>query len=126
MTKEIEEYSKYIIYDDGRIWSKSKNVFVKSSLSLDGYPTVNLITTLAKNGYRQVVTVHRVIAKAFCNNPNGFKEVNHIDGNKENNHYSNLEWCDRSHNLKHCHALGLRSSKGKSNGNYKTGKYVSL
>ncbi len=119
-----ERFPKYIISDDGRIWSKSKRMFLKPGLNGDGYPTVNIITKLAKDGYRQSFAVHRIVALVFLENPNGHKEVNHKDGNKQNNHYTNLEWCDRSYNIKHCHALGLRSSKGINNGNYKTGKYV--
>lgn len=117
-------FRKYIISDNGQIWSRSKKVYIKPALNGDGYPTVNVITSLAKDGYRQSFAVHRIIALLFVPNPHGYKEVNHIDGNKQNNHYSNLEWCDRSYNIKHCHALGLRSSKGVNNGNYKTGKYA--
>lgn len=127
MTKVLIDYPDYVIYEDGRIFGNStKKVFIKPSLTLDGYPQVNVKTKLAKNGYRHSIKVHRLIAMAFVPNPYGYKEVNHIDGNKENNHFSNLEWCTRSHNIKHCHSLGLRSSKGKSNGNYKTGKYISV
>lgn len=124
MRAELKEYSKYIIFSNGNIWSKSKQHFLSPSLSNDGYQIVNLISKKSKNGYRQCVAVHRIIALAFCPNPNNYKEVNHKDGNKLNNHYSNLEWCTRSYNISHCHKLGLRSSKGINNGNYKTGKYV--
>lgn len=126
MTKELEGFEKYTFYDDGRVWSKSKKCFMKLSLNVDGYPQTMIIGTHAKNGYRRSTTIHRLIAMAFVPNPFGYKEVNHIDGNKANNHYTNLEWCDRSHNLSHAHRLGLRSSKGINNGNYKTGKFVSL
>ena len=55
------------------------------------------------------VYIHRLVAMAFCDNPNGYKEVNHIDGNKENNCASNLEWCSRGQNNKHAFQSGLRS-----------------
>src|SRR5690606_37179602 len=63
--------------------------------------------------------VHRLVALAFLEPPNqelieemsklsyGVVPVNHIDGNKENNHYSNLEWCSHSQNSKHAIDLGL-------------------
>lgn len=66
------------------------------------------------NGYMRGVIcgkdvyIHRLVAKAFCPNPNGYKEVNHIDGNKENNNAYNLEWCTRSQNNKHAYETGLR------------------
>lgn len=123
----LSDYPKYAIYEDGRIEALStKKCFIKPSLTVDGYPQVNVMTPLAKNGYRHSIKVHRLIAMAFVPNPLGLKEVNHIDGNKENNHYSNLEWCTRSYNISHCYKLGFRSSKGERNGNYKTGNHVSV
>lgn len=45
--------------------------------------------------------VHRVVATAFCDNPNNYKQVNHLDGNKRNNKASNLEWCSALQNIRH-------------------------
>lgn len=45
----------------------------------------------------------------FIPNPSGLTEINHIDGNKDNNHVSNLEWCTRSHNVKHSFDTGLKT-----------------
>lgn len=68
-------------------------------------------------GYRRVILyqpkkkrffVHRLVALHFVD---GYKEnlvINHIDGNKENNHYKNLEWVTRSENDLHAFRLGLR------------------
>ena len=67
------------------------------------------------NGYLRIGVkdkdyyVHRLVAAAFCPNPRGLKEVNHIDGNKRNNAASNLEWCTRSENNRHAFKTGLRS-----------------
>jgi len=38
--KILDEYPKYIIYDDGKIWSKSKRCWMSQSLNSDGYPTI--------------------------------------------------------------------------------------
>lgn len=46
--------------------------------------------------------IHRLVAKYFVDNPLGKPEVNHIDGNTLNNHYSNLEWVTRRENIIHC------------------------
>lgn len=45
--------------------------------------------------------VHRIVAEAFIPNPNGYKEVNHIDEDKTNNSALNLEWCSRKQNIEH-------------------------
>ena len=59
--------------------------------------------------------IHRVIADAYHSNPDKLAEVNHIDGNKENNSVDNLEWCDRGSNLQHAYRIGLRTAKGTRN-----------
>jgi hypothetical protein len=64
--------------------------------------------------------VHRLVAKHFIDNPNGFRFVNHKDGNKHNSRAENLEWCTSSQNQLHAYAIGLmKSQKGENNGNAK-------
>ena len=60
------------------------------------------------SGKQQNCRVNRLVAKAFIPNPYNLPEVNHIDGNKENNHVSNLEWVSRSYNVKHSFSSGLK------------------
>ncbi len=52
--------------------------------------------------------VHRLVAEAFIPNPKGKPEVNHIDGNRQNNHISNLEWVTSGENSLHASKTGLR------------------
>lgn len=59
--------------------------------------------------------VHRLVAKAFLEKPDGKDFVNHIDGVKQNNNASNLEWCTRSENMKHAYRHGLKSQSGTKN-----------
>ena len=53
--------------------------------------------------------VHRLVANAYIDNPFGKETVNHLDGNKQNNNVSNLEWATKSENQKHRYdVLGKR------------------
>jgi hypothetical protein len=68
---------------------------------------------LRNKGERKGMLVHRLIAIAFVPNPRGLNEVNHKDGDKENNHASNLEWTTHSENLSHAHKNRLHRSGGR-------------
>ena len=70
-------------------------------------------------GYQQVGVdggrlVHRLVAETWIPNPNHYEQVNHIDGNKDNNSVENLEWVTRSQNI--CHAFRTGLNKGRRKG----------
>ena len=56
---------------------------------------------LSKDSKTNTFRIHRLVAEAFIENPNGYKEINHIDQNKLNNDVSNLEWCTHKENVNH-------------------------
>lgn len=91
----------YNISTYGRIYSiprkGTKGGIVKPSFSSSGY----LQTHLCKDKTRKTFQIHRLVAKHFLDNENGYPEVNHIDECKTNNHVSNLEWCTRLQNVRH-------------------------
>lgn len=86
----------------------SNNKLLSPRLHSNGY----LRVMLSINGKHYDRYIHRIVAEAFCENPNNYTEVNHIDSNKTNNHYTNLEWCSRSYNNKHAYDNKLRSVCG--------------
>jgi hypothetical protein len=98
--KEIEGFDKYSITKEGDVYSHTNNKFLKSCINGAGYP---LVTLIDNNGKRKSVNVHRLVAKAFVVNPNPleFNQVNHIDSNRGNCNYTNLEWCNQSLNCLH-------------------------
>ena len=81
--------------------------------------------SLHKNGKEKRFKVHRLVAEAFIPNPNNLPEVNHIDGNKENNTLSNLEWVTSSENQKHRHLIGNKKTSNRHIGMFnKKGEMV--
>lgn len=94
MWKTINKYPKYEVseYGDVRIIKNKK--LLKKSVDSRGYYKVTLIN---ENG-RKTLFVHRLVAMEFIQNPSNLSQVNHIDENKQNNHISNLEWCDIAYN----------------------------
>lgn len=57
--------------------------------------------------FYKTIRRHSLVAIMFIDNPNNYKEVNHIDGVKYNNRVSNLEWCTHLHNIRHSFETGL-------------------
>ena len=65
---------------------------------------------LYKDGSQLLMTVHRLVASAFLENPEEKPDVNHKDGDKANNKVDNLEWVTKSENMRHAseilHVMG--------------------
>lgn len=84
-----------------------KGGILKPSKTKDNY----FFVSLCRDKYEKRVRVHRLVAEHFLLNPDNLPQINHIDGNKQNNHISNLEWCSAQHNVIHSYKLGLASNK---------------
>lgn len=80
-----------------------------NQLDTYGYFQVGLLI----NGKQTRFLVHRLVGLAWIPNPENKPMINHKDGNKQNNHVSNLEWVTRSENAKHSFTIGLQCNKGE-------------
>lgn len=108
----VSEYGKvrsndhYVNHISGR--RKVKGRILSLGNHSQGYKSA----PIGKIGHK---LVHRLVAIAFIPNPDNLEFVNHKDGDKHNNHVSNLEWCTRQYNEKHAFSTGLKNSTGSSN-----------
>lgn len=103
--KTIPSFPKYIISEDGLTIKGLGRIkkTLSQNINKDGYFQVGLYLDNKKYCRR----VHRLVAETYIPNPSNYPVVNHIDGNKLNNHYTNLEWCTVEHNNQHAHDIGL-------------------
>ena len=86
--------TNYIITSDGRVINRKTNKELKGTLARNEYRSVQLTI----EGKPKSFMVHRLVATMFCDNPNNYEIVDHIDRNKYNNDYTNLRWVDNSTN----------------------------
>lgn len=112
---ELETHKGRFVSNHGRMIScvdnharidYAKKRILKTSINLIGYPQVAFGS--GKNGSpRHIFLIHRLVAKYFLPFVDGKNHVNHIDGNKGNNYFENLEWCTHAENMKHAYSSGL-------------------
>ncbi len=95
---------------NGKGYYTSKEKLLKGSINTNGYIQVEFKV----DKKRVLKLVHRLVAESFIPNPENKPQVNHIDGNKTNNHISNLEWCNNSENQKHAYRTGLNKRSEKA------------
>jgi len=91
---EIVNYPNYLVYEDGRVFSKNIRRFLKPHDNGHGYHQV----FLCKDGKRKQFRVNRLVAQAYIPNPDNKPEVDHIDKDRTNNDISNLRWVTSSEN----------------------------
>lgn len=90
----LKDYPNYILYDDGFIWNISNKRSLEPWIGSKGYNFVTLYNSDGRRNFR----LHRLVAENFVPNPLNKPDVNHRDENKNNNHYTNLEWVTKLEN----------------------------
>lgn len=99
----VRSVDRYITYSSGQV-RLQKGKRLKPYKDKDGYHVVCLI----KNGKRKIGKIHRLVCLSFLNKVEGKNQVNHINGIKNDNTLTNLEWVDASSNQRHAVDTGLR------------------
>ncbi len=102
---KTRQSNDYWVTCDGRVVLIRRGVFAGQSLNRKGYLKVNIFNK--ETGLKQSITVHRLVAEGFVPNPLFKPQVNHKDGIKINNDYTNLEWVTNQENQDHAWKTGL-------------------
>lgn len=111
----VESVEKgYFVSPTGNVYNRHGHL-MKGSIDRCGYRNI-IINRKNKN-------IHRLIAETFTPNPENKPCINHKDGNKQNNHVSNLEWCTHSENTIHSFENGLQQKVTNQYGTFEVKKY---
>lgn len=103
-------FPMHIITRYGEVYSLYTHRYLKYGLDVYGYPQIILKDIFGK---KRALKIHQQVAGTFVPNPDNKPQVNHIDGNKENNFDTNLEWVTPKENIDHAHDIGLRHGRPK-------------
>ena len=113
--------NRYTISEFGVVADIVKNRYMVPYITPNGYMYYRLWCDEINTSKHYAA--HRLVAWEFVpTNRDLNLDVNHIDGNKLNNHYTNLEWCTRSENIIHANLMGLTNQgdhRGDLNGQAK-------
>lgn len=116
--KIIEDFPKYSVSNKGNVKINKSNHILKPC-NTSGYSGV----VLCNKGVKKFHYVHRLVADAFCDNPNNYPCVNHIDENKSNNNACNLEWCTYEYNINYG-TRTMRAKQTKRNNYHVSGRII--
>jgi hypothetical protein len=92
--KSIDGYCNYEVSWWGRVRNATTGRILKNSIT----PNVYLVVGLTKNKIKKTHNVHQLVAREWVSNPEEKRCVDHIDGNRANNHYENLRYATYSEN----------------------------
>ncbi len=113
--RPVVGWSNYMISNIGRVYSKirlkpnTKNTTCGGAMCGNTKTKMGyIVAKLRYCGKNKTCKVHRLVAEAFLPKEDGLDIINHKDGDKTNNHVSNIEWCNPLQNNLHALSTGLR------------------
>ena len=116
-TGRVRSLERYVTRSDGVVQKRCAKIKAQTK-NIDGYMTVHLCMF----GDNNRVPVHRLVAKAFVSGYSEDLEVDHLDTNRTNNNYTNLEWVTHEENIRRAIERGnhvcLKDVSGENNPNY--------
>ncbi len=86
---EIQNYQNYLIYPDGKVFSKKSNRFLKATANVRSKYHYIKLTRKSPN-----MSIHRLVAQHYIPNPDNLPQVDHINRNRQDNRICNLRWVD--------------------------------
>ena len=104
-----QEIKNYEVSEYGEIYSKISKKYLEPV-----YMGSYLVVSLPINGKYRTVPVHRIVACTYLPNPENKTEVHHINGCKDDNCVSNLEWVTRTEHIQHHKETGNWGRPSKS------------
>ena len=120
---KFRDYDKYEVYEDGRIWSYSRNKFLKPAIHKNGYQVVRLYDNEGKG---KMYYLHRVVFETFSGStiPEGM-QINHRSEVKTENFFENLELMTPKQNINYGKGIERKTkSQSKQVGAFKGGNLV--
>lgn len=105
----IRSHDRFVPHGHSNKTRLIKGRWMRAGKTKKGYHCL----VLRKDGKNHNVLVHRLVAYAFVEGFNPSLEVNHKDGNKDNNHKDNLEYVTCQENIDHAWAMGLYAAVGE-------------
>ena len=107
----IKNWEWYLVDEYGNVKNSRTGNYIVGDKNNIGYSRVCLYDRDKRKRFFR----HRLVAEYFVPNPDNLPEVNHIDGDKDNCYYKNLEWCTRSDNESHAWRTNLAKAKKGEN-----------
>lgn len=109
---EIQGFENYLIYPDGKVFSKKNNKFLKESKNSRGY--INYRLGKDGKGFKG----HRLVAMHYIPNPENKPQVDHINRKRDDNRIENLRWVTQSENMQNTIDIRITNTSGHKNIRY--------